>query len=641
MLYFLMSIYIQCFDMKKIIYTLVFSLFSMPLIVSAQTLMGGVGDATTNAIWFDALDLGQTDGTSVTTWTSTGSDKLTATTSGSNKPTYRNNTGQGMNGYPVIDFDGVDDQLILPSSVYVNLTPSFYHRTYAMVFRTSSNIVPRQMIYEEGGSTRGFNIYIENGRLFVGAYNEPNDGTGAAWNYTNTSVSILPNTAYVFVAEYDGNATASGSIRVFLNGAQVATVPNVGRLYSHVNAAGFGSIISQTHYPSIGVVPGDQDYFQGDLAEFGILSKTVNTTERMIIENYLSARYNIALATNDLFDQDNAGGGQFDHYVTGIGRNATGTQHMSAQGPSPLRISNPRDVQNGEFMLWGDNGITCNCIATNDLPPTIDQRIQRTWRVSEIGDIGAVDLSIDLSGYNSISTLDMYMLIDTDNDGSFANETLAGGGIVPANGQTGFTYTFSNVADLAQNTRFTFAASDYLLRAELIEFEVRPAKQPQTALLYWSTAEEENMAHYHIERSLDDLSWTRIGTVQAVGDSRSMQQYQFLDEAPSMGHNYYRLVMEERSGLVEYSAVRVLSFEERQTFTLFPNPAQNEAQIRFNQWIEKGEVQLFDMTGRPIAQYTIQQTQIFTFPVQHLAAGSYVIQVRTDNQTARRILIIQ
>ena len=69
--------------------------------------------------------------------------------------------------------------------------------------------------------------------------------------------------------------------------------------------------------------------------------------------------------------------------------------------------------------------------------------------------------------------------------------------------------------------------------------------------LYWVTEQEINSSHFEIERSLNAIDFYRIGTEPA----NVTNPYEFLDEAPLIGDNYYRLKMIDRDSQYSYSKV--------------------------------------------------------------------------------------
>ncbi|NJN35007.1 MAG: T9SS C-terminal target domain-containing protein, partial [Saprospiraceae bacterium] len=56
-----------------------------------------------------------------------------------------------------------------------------------------------------------------------------------------------------------------------------------------------------------------------------------------------------------------------------------------------------------------------------------------------------------------------------------------------------------------------------------------------------ATASERNGSHFDVQRSKDGKTFTTIGQVKAVGNSLTLQRYEFSDENPLSGTNYYRL----------------------------------------------------------------------------------------------------
>ncbi len=80
----------------------------------------------------------------------------------------------------------------------------------------------------------------------------------------------------------------------------------------------------------------------------------LNTTQILIMDNYLSSKYgNIAIDT-DLYGMDVAGSGDHDHEVAGIGRTVALDVHTDAQS-SIVRVSNPSALGNGDYLLFGHN----------------------------------------------------------------------------------------------------------------------------------------------------------------------------------------------------------------------------------------------------------------------------------------------
>ncbi len=82
----------------------------------AAILSGGVPDTSFPGlkVWYDAATIGVGDGNPVTAWTNSAPIANTATV-GTGGPTW---VASGANGLPAVQFDGVDDQLIMAVNLF-------------------------------------------------------------------------------------------------------------------------------------------------------------------------------------------------------------------------------------------------------------------------------------------------------------------------------------------------------------------------------------------------------------------------------------------------------------------------------------------------------------------------------------------
>lgn len=103
------------------------------------------------------------------------------------------------------------------------------------------------------------------------------------------------------------------------------------------------------------------------------------------------------------------------------------------------------------------------------------------------------------------------------------------------------------------------AAVNDALPVELLEFTARI--MGQTAQLRWITGAEKDCAHFSVQRSADGFSWKNIGELACRGNNQTGETtYEFTDQNPHKGLNYYRLEQVDFSGESSKSPVRALSF---------------------------------------------------------------------------------
>lgn len=103
-------------------------------------------------------------------------------------------------------------------------------------------------------------------------------------------------------------------------------------------------------------------------------------------------------------------------------------------------------------------------------------------------------------------------------------------------------------------------------------------------LFYWSTLSEENSRAFEIEKSYDRKIFTKIGIVEAKGNSRDFTQYRFADaNVQEQKTYYYRLKHVDPNGQVQYSRVEeVVAKSVRNEFSAeIIHPKGENLTIRF------------------------------------------------------------
>ncbi|WP_419831708.1 tandem-95 repeat protein [Endozoicomonas atrinae] len=132
-------------------------------------------------------------------------------------------TNGGLNGFAV-SLDGVNDQVLVGDSTDINAnTSTLDERTLSLAFQfdATNGLTGRQILYEEGASSNGIVIYLDNQTLYAGAYNQ---STGWSGNYASQDVSSLPvdqwhhvtlvldGSSQQMTAYLDGQSFASGAV---------------------------------------------------------------------------------------------------------------------------------------------------------------------------------------------------------------------------------------------------------------------------------------------------------------------------------------------------------------------------------------------------------------------------------------------
>ncbi|MDH7448398.1 hypothetical protein [Aquimarina sp. 2201CG14-23] len=400
----------------------------------SQTGPGGVGtnDGTSDLVmWYRTDNALITSGSNVTNWiNSAGYGVHDMAQSGSSNPQLIQNS---VNGYDEIQFNTSG---ILQTGL--NLTTSNFVTNQASSYiYTKVNSITRSFPYTTlpaGGQRFMCHIPWSNGIVYF----DIGQCCGAAARIQVGGLSGLTNYS---LWSYDANPISGKQL--YRNGALLQDRANSSTYSSH-----------SSHRFGLG------SNFNGNITEVIVFKEKVNTAQRLIIENYLTAKYGNVLVDNDIYVQDDPVNGDFDHDVAGIGQASDGTNQTDSQGTGIVRVFGASDLDNNEFLIWGHNNRDLLVNNTTDIPPNrIHARLERVWRVSESNDsgifidVGTVDMVIDTSGIPDFEpSRPPQLLIDTDNDGFFHDESSLIGRSLGNN-----LYRFDMVTTIEDNVRFTFA----------------------------------------------------------------------------------------------------------------------------------------------------------------------------------------
>ncbi len=424
-----------------------------------------------------------TEGANVTLWadqTPTGNDATNITA-----PVYRATTNL-INDNPTVDFSTGSTGIAPPTVTGINDGESL-SKKFTIVFKTGDiTSTTRQVIYEQGGATRGLNVYIETSTLHISGWNQASDGTGAPWNTagsitTVNTTSIASNTTYVLTFDYAGNDAITGTITGYLNGVSFGTpLANVGRLYGHTDAVGLGDENGASRYDD-GSTSGASS-FDGFISEISYYSAPSSylSTDRNRIESSMAIKYGITLDQTSATDYtrsdattiwDGTTNATYNNDIAGIGRdddacldqkqsqseNAGSIVKMGLTSIEANNASNANSFDDdGDFLVWGNDGDFADQANANtsDLPGSVTERMERIWKAEDTGSVGATEISFDLTGLGYGTNLTDFQLIISN------SATMASGSTTPATSyDVGTnTVTFTGV-DLTDGQFFTLGTA--------------------------------------------------------------------------------------------------------------------------------------------------------------------------------------
>ena len=156
---------------------------------------------------------------------------------------------------------------------------------------------------------------------------------------------------------------------------------------------------------------------------------------------------------------------------------------------------------------------------------------------------------------------------------------------------------------------------------------VTAAKENHNIAINWRTSTELNTSHFIIQHSTDDNSFTDIGSVKAIGSGAN--GYQFTDNNPANGINYYRLKSLDKDGSFAYSKIVSVQFTVNSNqLTVFPNPTKSSIIISGNHIVS---IQVINGMGSVIKTQTLKDATNPTLSVGSIKAGVYHLRVQTTD----------
>lgn len=173
------------------------------------------------------------------------------------------------------------------------------------------------------------------------------------------------------------------------------------------------------------------------------------------------------------------------------------------------------------------------------------------------------------------------------------------------------------------------------LPAELVEF--RGEKAGNHIRLLWTTASEQNNSHFNIQRATLGTLFTTIGMVPASSYPDRENHYEYLDEQPEIGVNYYRLEQVDIDGTTEYSAVVAIRFDATGPLTLVPNPASKQFEVLGADSSSITEVLIYNTAGQLVYSRPFDGKPV---DIQSLKPGLYLVKMeRSAGSLYHKLLV--
>jgi len=155
-------------------------------------------------------------------------------------------------------------------------------------------------------------------------------------------------------------------------------------------------------------------------------------------------------------------------------------------------------------------------------------------------------------------------------------------------------------------------------------------------IISFTTASETNNDYFTIERSVDGITYEAIGEIKGAGNSSKELSYEFTDEKPLTGLNYYRIKQTDYDGKYSYSEVRSVRFTDGASVTVSPRTTEGRVDITTD--MEDYNVEVYTAAGAQVKAFTGMNADQ-SISIEDLKAGIYFLRVSstTASETVRVI----
>ncbi|MCP4439746.1 MAG: T9SS type A sorting domain-containing protein [Aureispira sp.] len=180
------------------------------------------------------------------------------------------------------------------------------------------------------------------------------------------------------------------------------------------------------------------------------------------------------------------------------------------------------------------------------------------------------------------------------------------------------------------------------LPIELLSFDA-VANKNQTVSINWTTALEEEVEYFEVERTQDFKNIEPIAKQEA---KEKQQSYKAIDETPLIGDSYYRLKIYETGKTISYSswdAVNIVSFDDLQ---LSPNPATDQLQLQLKaKTNDLASITIYNSVGMEVQQepwnLAPNNNNRKVLSLKGLSSGTYLLLIKTQNHVISKRFIVK
>jgi len=189
-------------------------------------------------------------------------------------------------------------------------------------------------------------------------------------------------------------------------------------------------------------------------------------------------------------------------------------------------------------------------------------------------------------------------------------------------------------------SEWTISSANNALPVSLVSFTGESSESD--IILSWTTASELNNDKFIVERMFDN-KFLYVGSIKGNGTTSEINNYQFVDDLPSHGVNYYRLVQQDLDGTQTIHETIAVDHVVNTEFEVYPNPSAGK-QLLVNLDAEPGvdaKVRLFDAHGTLILERLVAGSlRVDVLEGNELSKGLYYLELTHSGASKKRRVVV-
>lgn len=185
--------------------------------------------------------------------------------------------------------------------------------------------------------------------------------------------------------------------------------------------------------------------------------------------------------------------------------------------------------------------------------------------------------------------------------------------------------------------------SNYPVPLKFLGYELKltAADKNNSVENLWQTANEINVSHFNIQRSINGKDFITIAQVKA--SNKSYNDYSFTDNNFfATNQLYYRIVSVDNDGKLSFSEIKAINIRQATNISIYPNPAKSTVlNIAINKFTGTNcSVTIANILGKQVVQQNVNSATT-ALNISHLPKGIYFVTIATNEAKTVSKLIVE